>query len=186
LSAAISMLKSIRSRMVPWSMTSTWISLKMPASSLTLSATCVCMACAWHVHGMCMACAWHVHGMCMACAWLARALCHLLDLLGALVRDLLGQHERHRLLRVEALRGKRVCGGWEGVGREGERRRAHGERAAGRGLRAREGTSCGELGGGAEAGRGAGGPGRRVAPPPRRRQKSRRRSRRKRPPSHRP
>ena len=23
----------------------------------------MCMACAWHVHGMCMACAWHVHGM---------------------------------------------------------------------------------------------------------------------------
>mmetsp|Transcript_17815 Transcript_17815/g.42228 ORF Transcript_17815/g.42228 Transcript_17815/m.42228 type:complete len:250 (+) Transcript_17815:211-960(+) len=44
LSAAISMLKSIRSRMVPWSMTSTWISLKMPASSLTLSATCsICL-----------------------------------------------------------------------------------------------------------------------------------------------
>jgi hypothetical protein len=28
--------------------------------------TCVCMACAWRVHGVCMACAWRVHGVCMA------------------------------------------------------------------------------------------------------------------------
>lgn len=39
----------------------------------------VCMACAWHVHGLCMVCAWclrrlcTVRGTCMVCSWPARA-----------------------------------------------------------------------------------------------------------------